>query len=341
MAGRLVTTVQGSAIKPYEIRETADPNVLWCSCPAWRNSKTSPKTCKHIKGLDGSRTAPAPTPEVVRALAVSGQKPMRMESVEPKDAQVLFESGDWVVEQKVDGTRCIITVADDSVTFTASNGEALKHSASLIHVDSLRRALPAGDYTLDGELLWTGDFWVFDIVSLGGSDLSAMTASKRRGWLEKTFKTHDFGPQIRLLPQARGLEAKLKLFKQVHDSGGEGIILKHTGKPYEFGKRVTHQLKLKFTKTVDCIVTARNVNSKNNARLAVYEDGKLRDIGGCSMIGKPDAQVGDVVEVKYLYATEELDIYQPTLLKIRTDKAAADCLIDQLTPVNKTVLAEL
>lgn len=340
MTNKLVTTVQGSAAKPYEIRETADPSVLWCSCPAWRNSKATPKTCKHILSLDGDRIAPAPAPEVVRALAVAGQKPMRMDSVDPADAQVLFESDDWVVEQKVDGTRCIITVTPNTVTFTASNGETLRHSASLIHVANLKRSLPVGNYVLDGELLWTGDFWAFDIVSLSDADLSAMTSGQRRGLLEKTFDNFDFGPNVHLLPQARGLEEKLTLFKRVYEANGEGVILKHIGKKYEYGKRVVHQLKLKFTKTVDCIVTARNVNGKNNARLAVYEDGVLRDIGGCSMIGKPDAQVGDVVEVKYLYATEDLDIYQPTLLKIRTDKAASDCLLDQLTPVSKEVLSD-
>lgn len=335
MTNKLVTTVQGSAATPYEIRETTDSNVLWCSCPAWRNSKLAPKTCKHIMSLDGDRSAPAPAPEVVRALTVAGQKPMRMDSVDPADAQVLFESDDWVVEQKVDGTRCIITVTPNTVTFTASNGETLRHSASLIHVANLKRSLPVGNYVLDGELLWTGVFWAFDLL-----DQPSETLQARRIALEALAEELEFGSRIRLLPQARGLEDKLTLFKRVYAQGGEGVILKHIGKKYEYGKRVVHQLKLKFTKTVDCIVTARNVNGKNNARLAVYEDGVLRDIGGCSMIGKPDAQVGDVVEVKYLYATEDLDIYQPTLLKIRTDKAASDCLLDQLTPVSKEVLSD-
>lgn len=340
-ANDLVTTVQGSAAKPYEIRETADPNVLWCSCPAWRNSKGSPKTCKHIKGLDiggdGEKAA------VVAAALPTGLaptlKPMRMESVEPKDAQVLFESDDWAVEQKVDGTRCVITVTPERVTFTASNGEPLKHSASLIQLPAVKASLPSGTYTIDGELLWTGEFWAFDLLADGDGSWADKSARVRRTMLENLFETHTFGPNVKLLPQTRGLADKLALFKQVHEAGGEGIILKHLDKSYEYNARVLHQLKLKFTKTVDCVITARNVNGKTNARLAVYEDGKLREIGGCSMNGKPNAQVGDVVEVKYLYATEDLDIYQPSLLRIREDKAAEDCLLDQLRPVNKKVLS--
>lgn len=332
MSGKLVATVQGSAATPYEIRETADPNVLWCSCPAWRNNKATPKTGKHIKAHQGGAPLAPPVGRPTAATSTSPGKPMRLESVDPKDAHALIESDEWVVEQKVDGTRVVITVTGSAVAFTASNGEPLKHSASLLHAKALTAALPDGHYVLDGELLWTGEFYAFDAPDHDGP------LAQRRARLESLFATEAFGAPIRLLPQARTVTEKVALLRRVHDAGGEGIVIKHAGKPYEYGRRVVHQLKLKFTKTVDCVVTDRNVAGKENAVLAAHDaDGQLVNIGSCSMLGKPDAQPGDVVEVRYLYASEDLRLYQPTLLRVRTDKAAADCSVAQLTPVDKTV----
>ena len=60
--------VQGSAEKPYELKNVG--GVLSCSCPAWRNQSTGidRRTCKHLKKLSGeaaelARTGGAtPTP---------------------------------------------------------------------------------------------------------------------------------------------------------------------------------------------------------------------------------------------------------------------------------------
>lgn len=354
----LVASVQGSAAKPYEIRETADPSVLWCSCPAWKHNKETPKSCKHIKSL--GRTGPPASSTVTPSrtatvAAVSGPtpaggvKPMRLETVAPMDAQPLFESDEWVCEQKVDGTRCVVTVhSDGRREFTASNGQPLKHATSLLWTEKLGKALPSdlhGTYALDGELLWTGEFWVFDVVRFPDETVQTAPLQARRAILEMLFDVLKLEAPVFLLPQAVGLEAKLNLLRTVEAAGGEGVVLKRLDAPYVPGTRAITQLKLKFTKTVDCVVTARNTNGKTNAELAVHATGspsgcrhKLVNVGSCSMLGKPDAQVGDVVEVKYLYATEDLHVYQPTLLRVRGDKEPQECTIDQLTPVNKEII---
>lgn len=47
-----------------------------------------------------------------------------------------------------------------------------------------------------------------------------------------------------------------------------------------------------------------------------------------------------MVEVAYLYATEALVLYQPSLFRQRADKPAKQCTIDQLVPVNKRVIVD-
>ena len=79
--------------------------------------------------------------------------------------------------------------------------------------------------------------------------------------------------------------------------GGEGIVLKLRSGLYRSGQRSRSQLKIKFRKTVDCVVTDRNRGKNSNALLGLYDGPLLRHVGRCSMIGKPDALTGDVVEV--------------------------------------------
>jgi hypothetical protein len=56
--GTVITTVQGSAAEPYEIRLGGDGNV-YCTCPSWKFQKLPPKerTCKHMKALSGQIAA--------------------------------------------------------------------------------------------------------------------------------------------------------------------------------------------------------------------------------------------------------------------------------------------
>jgi hypothetical protein len=45
-----------------------------------------------------------------------------------------------------------------------------------------------------------------------------------------------------------------------------------------------------------------------------------------------------ICEVKYLYATDDDQLYQPVFVRIRDDKDADGCLLSQLTHTNRDVL---
>jgi ATP-dependent DNA ligase len=280
--------------------------------------------------------------------------PQRFEWVEQGECWPLITNLDWVAEQKLDGQRLQVRItAEHGVHFIASNGKASASTAISKWLPGLKETfLPLSLGTpmvFDGEIMpETGDYYVFDLPLVGGRIVPTDPFAVRREVLEGFFAAWPEAnrPKVHLIRQVRSELDKARLLKEVDANGGEGLMFKRLDSPYTPGGTVTHSLKVKFYKTVDAIVTARNVRSTASAELAVWEDGKLLPVGACSMLGKPDAQVGDVAEVRYLYASPKmlkdgrstLILYQPNFERIRTDKAAHECRLAQLTPVNKGIL---
>lgn len=260
-----------------------------------------------------------------------------------------------VLEQKLDGTRCLTVLTPGSIRFLAHGGQTLKHSAATKHLPQVRRALEAAatglgdDYeaVLDGELLWngTGRYVLFDLPYLRIGSVEQVTPAtpfiERRGYLDGIGAMLDDGP-VSVIRQARTRKEKRALLHDAIEQGAEGLMVKLANSPYQPGKRVRHSLKVKFVKTADVFVTARNSGAHENARLAAYtenDDGSLRivDVGSCSMIGKPDVPVGTVIEVAYLYWTGTR-LYQPRMKRVRSDKTLAECRLDQFEVYRKAVL---
>src|SRR5699024_2813880 len=124
-------------------------------------------------------------------------------------------------------------------------------------------------------------------------------------------------------------DSKIKALSLLRNAGVEGMMLKQIDSVYEVGTRVKSCHKFKFVKSADVIVTETKT-SPMSASFAVYgHDGKLVPVGACSMIGKPHVERGDVIEVNYLFWTGT-NLYQPRMMRKRTDKAARDCHLDQL-----------
>jgi bifunctional non-homologous end joining protein LigD len=123
------------------------------------------------------------------------------------------------------------------------------------------------------------------------------------------------------------------LYKRLQKENAEGIVWKRMDAPYKQGRAGQHK-KTKFWKTVDCFVTKMNPDGHESVELSVCDDaGKPHRISDSSLIGKEKngrIGLGDVLEVKCLYSSEELHIIQPTILRKRDDKLASECGIDQV-----------
>lgn len=113
---------------------------------------------------------------------------------------------------------------------------------------------------------------------------------------------------------------------------------------YQGGRRVDHTLKAKVTATADVVVLERNRDGKDNAVFGMLVNGKMTEIGTVSTGGKDKAlgqiQVGDVVELEYLWASATSNqLTQPRIVRKRPDKTANDATdVTQLRFVDKAVL---
>jgi len=277
-------------------------------------------------------------------------KPQSYEWLPTADVGPYLTDPEWVMEQKLDGVRCLVRWANGAPQFLQRSGGKLTHAASALHFEALTEALsPLCGLSretvvlLDCELIpGTGTLWVFDLPWFGsvGAPMcsTADPFEDRREWLRSLFETLVLPESVRLVEQARTEAEKARLLEAVEFLGIEGVVLKRLAAGYSSGKRTADVLKVKFYREADCIVIARNTGGALNATLAVYGDDGLIEVGGTSMIGKPDAPVGAVVEIKYLYVGNGGRLYQPTLLRVRTDKAPEECRVEQLVSVNREVL---
>lgn len=248
----------------------------------------------------------------------------------------------WVMEQKLDGHRLLLVSPERDMPPTA-----LTRNGS-IYTRRLPKAIqdfrfPEGSWVLDGELVGN-KFWAFDLPEAPGSGPStAMPLFARRAMLQALLAniTHPFG----LVPQAKTAEEKIQLASKALGENYEGLLLKRSDAPYRSGGRTDEWLKVKFVSTADCIVLDVRDDGKDSVRLGMVDQMQnVVDVGRASLIGKEKAgsiNLGDVLEVRYLYCGAGGRLYQPTILRKRTDKMPHECGIDQMKFVNKSVLEAL
>lgn len=256
----------------------------------------------------------------------------------------LAEDPDWVFQQKMDGTRALVTISPDGIRFGSRNGTALKHAAAALHFDRLRAALApmrdliadGGEIVLDGELLiGTGTLHIFDLIRFDGTAGRATESTAqadRYSVLEVLMKLVQH--PVYLVRQAETTEGKAEMARAALLAGAEGIVAKRIDGPYQQGARVDHTVKIKFVKTADVVVleAARGRNEAGreigNITFGVYgELGSLLTLGRCSIIGKPHVEPGDVIEIAYLKF--ETAPVQPRMVRVREDKSPVECGLDQ------------
>lgn len=225
------------------------------------------------------------------------------------------DTGDMIVEAKVDGVRCVVHVGEQ-VRAYSRNGRPLDLS---IDAEQAVRAL--GHPLVDAELV--GDtLHVFDLPDFGGS------WRVRRAALEHAYARIRGIKGLRLVPilhdpadQAGLPVSTLDALAVAQDLGYEGVVLKDPDADYAAGVRAWGKVKPIATedlRVVDFLPNGSLVVSRRGVRVIVGI-GLPRDIRAAKV-----AMLGRLVEVRFQEVTDAGSLRHPVFVRLRDDKDEAN-----------------
>ena len=74
----------------------------------------------------------------------------------------------------------------------------------------------------------------------------------------------------------------------------------------------------------DVSVQVIGINQKASIQLGIMDNGKIKSVGNVTIIGHNTPQIGDIVDIEYLYCGAKGNLYQPKYRGIRTDVPCDD-----------------
>ena len=284
-----------------------------------------------------------------------------------------FDHTDWVFEVKWDGYRAVAEIREHGVSLYSRNGISFAKKFSPV-VDALRQL--RSEVVLDGEIVVLDDqgrpdfqalqhyqgsgsghllYYVFDILYLGGHDLTGFPLLRRKEILKKILPS---SPRIRFSDHVS--KEGVLFFQVSREKGLEGIVAKHSQSTYEIGKRSRQWLKVKTRLTQEGVIAGFTEPGGGRTYLGalvlgIFEGDELKYIGHvgsgftekdrkdirelldplvqkeCPFTVRPETNTPVtwvkpemVCEVALSNWTEESVMRQPVFLRLREDKAARE-----------------
>ncbi len=208
-----------------------------------------------------------------------------------------FSDEDWLFELKLDGFRAIAELRKKELLLYSRNGLSLKERFPIV-ADALKKLKV--EAILDGEIVLINEenkpdfqklqnygnnkayplvYYVFDILSLEGEDLTQETLIERKKILKKLLRK---SPVIRYSDH---VETNGKdFFKVIVADDLEGMIAKRKESLYASGVRSKDWLKIKFHKSQEAIIAGYTAPKGSRRHfgsilLAQHRKGKLCYIG--------------------------------------------------------------
>ncbi|AQA06881.1 DNA ligase (plasmid) [Mycobacterium sp. MS1601] len=262
-----------------------------------------------------------------KAGRVSGLLPQLLNVIDEGEAARVVADPHWVMQEKFDGRRLMLRKIGTVVEGVNKLGLVVSLSAP---VAAAALAL-SGDFVLDGEVI--GDrFHVFDLLSRDSTDLRERPYRDRYSALTALIDRARFSAHIVYARCWTDATAKADHLNELRERNAEGVVFKRWDAPYRQGRPNSGgtQLKLKFVATISAMVTA--VNQQRSVGVSLLDGDDWKAVGNVTVPANQNRpQIGDVVEVRYLYAAQSGGaLYQPVLLGVRDDVEPAECVVAQL-----------
>jgi ATP-dependent DNA ligase len=247
------------------------------------------------------------------------QRPSEISEIE---LSAYLDNDKYSISQKLDGHRVVVQTGPLRC-FTRQG-----HDRDV--PASVREALGdiQSEWIFDGELL-DKTYHCFDILGTSRGSVRSWKWTQRQAVLTAALQNR---PGIVVVPQITTTAAKREFFDLCQSQKVEGVVFARTDAKYKPGRNL-NTVKHKFMKDIDCVVLDRSINGKDNLLLGVYRDGQVVEVGKVSALtgDGPKVQIGDVVTVRVLYATNSDKLYLPVTPRIRADKSPEECSYDQIT----------
>jgi bifunctional non-homologous end joining protein LigD len=138
--------------------------------------------------------------------------------------------------------------------------------------------------------------------------------------------------QIKLVETAFTPAQKLEMLNKLKAGKREGVVFKQLHAAYTAGRPNTGgtQLKHKFVATLSALVA--KINRQRSIEVNLLGTSGWQTAGNVTIPANHSIpRVGEVVEIRYLYAHRESGVlFQPVYLGKRDDVNAKECSVDQI-----------
>lgn len=273
-------------------------------------------------------SAPSPT-------AVVGKVPMLATPIKTEaELEGHMVDSDSIMQRKYDGERAVISIRRGAIS--ATNRDGIVRAISSEVEGELKKLWALTDFNddretvFDGELLRTGEFVIYDVITLRDNDVTQLSYFERYSAVEEMLINH----QGFLAETAWNEADKRALLAKAIADGWEGLIVRLGSATYVHG-RTKVLLKWKLWATATARVLTAN-GTKRSVSISMLND--VNDevpVGNVTIPVNHDIPECDtLVEVRYLYITKGNILYQPTYLGARDDVHECDKIADcrQLPP---------
>ena len=258
----------------------------------------------------------------------SGILPQLLNSVEEAEVELLLRDDNYCAQEKFDGKHLLIRKQDDDLEGINKKGFVVGLPQTV--ANELRSV--SGSYIPDGESIGD-DYHAFDLLEYNGENLRVLPYRIRLARLIDLLMLARADYQhIHLVETAFSTQQKTELWQRLRRENREGIVFKRLNAPYVPGRPNSGgpQLKFKFVATASVVVA--RINVQRSVEVSLLQGRNLVSCGNVTIPANHQIpRVGDVVDVRYLYAyRDSLALYQPVYLGPRDDVDAGECLVSQL-----------
>ena len=271
---------------------------------------------KLAKGYVRGEAAPAvalPGSAPAAPPATREYQPMLLNAIGPAEAEKLLADPLWLMQQKADGVRAVVTVAvSGGVAAVSRTGKPVALTAEIA---SALLAVFEGGAVIDTEVCGAS-LVIFDVLDIGGVDFRPYPCETRADAVDALAP--GARPCLSFIQTARtGLEKRLVL-AALRAAGAEGVVFKRRTASYSAGRPNSGgpALKWKFIATASVRVLLGG-NSKRSVEIGLADGTRVGSVTIPPNHKVP--AVGAVIEVEYLYAMRGGSLIQAVYKGVRED----------------------